>query len=104
MNDKAIAALEALLEALKSEGSQTVAAAVPAAPKGNRTPARTDYAGGNANQDLVDVARRFVRLSREGTVASKKERKLARKVIKAVKVGGGIWNTNGVDVFTHNGL
>jgi hypothetical protein len=101
MNTKAIAALEMLLDALKSEGSEAHAAA---APKGNRTTATKDYRGGNVLQDLVDVARRFVRYSRTGTLASKKERKIARNVLKAVKKAHVILNTNGVDVFTHNGL
>jgi hypothetical protein len=100
MNTKAIAALEMLLDALKSEGGQAHAAA----PKGNRTTATKDYKGGNVLQDLVDVARRFVRYSRTGTLASKKERKVARNVLKAVKKAHVILNTNGVDVFTHNGL
>jgi hypothetical protein len=98
MNTKAIAALEMLLEALKSEGGQAHAV------KGNRTVAVTTYRGGNVIQDVVDVARRFVRYSRTGRLANKGERKLARKVLKAVKGAHPILNTNGVDVFTHNGL
>jgi hypothetical protein len=101
MNTKAIAALEALLDALKSEGSEAHAAAKP---KGNRTAPHTDYAGGNLIQDLVDVARRFVRYSRTGKQASKGERKLARKVLKAVKGAHTVINTNGVDVFSHSGV
>lgn len=100
MNTKAIAALEMLLDALKSDGEQAHAVA----PKGNRTTAITTYAGGNAIQDVVDVARRFVRYSRTGLLASKKERKVARNVLKALKKAHPVLNTNGVDVFTHNGL
>ena len=99
--DKILKAALMLVDAIKEHGSGTTAAP---ARSGNRTPARTDYWGGNAVQDLVDVARRFVRLSREGKKASKKERKIARKVIKGAKAVAsyGIVNTNGVDVFTQH--
>ena len=100
MNVKAIKALEALLEALK-EGCGTTAAA---RPTGNRTAARTDYRGGNASQDIMDVARRAIRYARAGTAFSKKERNVARKVLKAFKNVASVYNTNGVDVWTHNGL
>lgn len=101
MNQNAlVAAVEALLAAVKAGGD------APAEPElsGNRTKAVTSYDGGDPVQDLVDVARRFVRLSREGKQPSQKERKLARDVIKDVKEGYDVLNTNGNDVFTHAGL
>lgn len=100
MSAKLVQAIEALLAVAMAEASP--AAATPAR-SGNRTPARTDYRGGDVQQDLADVARRFVRLSREGTKASAKERNIARKVLKAFKARYGVANTNGVDVFTHAG-
>jgi uncharacterized membrane protein len=98
MNAKAIDLLEALLRELKGSGT------LAAAPKGNRTPPRTDYAGGNTVQDLVDCVRRATRYGRMGKKLSKKERNLMRKVVKDAKKRHAIVNTNGVDVFTHAGL
>jgi phage gpG-like protein len=97
---KVIDLLESLLKEVK--GSACVAATP--VKKGNRTPPRTDYRGGNAVQDLTDVVRRAVRLARNGKMLSKKERNLARKVVKDAKKRHAIVNTNGVDVFTHAGL
>ena len=96
-----VAAVEALLAAVKEGNGGS-----PAAPElsGNRTAAVTDYNGGYPIQDLVDVARRFIRYSREGTAASKKERNVARDVIKDIKDGYDILNTSGLDVFSHAGL
>ncbi len=103
MNQAAlIAAVEVLLAAVKGSGS----AAAPAEPElsGNRTVAVTDYNGGDPTQDLVDVARRFIRYSRTGKTASKAERNLARDVIKDLKTDYDILNTNGHDVWTAAGL
>ena len=99
---KTIKALEGLLAALKEEcGVDNPVAA--ARPRGNRTAPTTSYRGGNVEQDLMDVARLAVRLSRAGKTLSKKERKIARNVMKAFKASHRVLNTNGVDVFTHNG-
>lgn len=98
---KVVDLLEALLKEVKGSACN---AATPPKPKGNRTTPRTDYAGGNAVQDLVDVARRAVRYARAGKHFNKKERNLARKVLKDAKKRHAIINTNGVDVWTHAGL
>jgi hypothetical protein len=102
--NKVISLLEDLLKEVKASGC-TAAAPVK---KGNRTPPRTDYRGGNPVQDLCDVIRRAVRLARNGKVLSKKERNLARKVLKKAKAdrpgGYSVQNTNGVDIWTHNHL
>jgi hypothetical protein len=100
--DKLLKAALMLVDAIKEHAAGTTAAP---ARSGNRTTAITNYAGGNAVQDLVDSARRAVRVSREGKKLSKKERNIIRKVIKGAKAikSYGIVNTNGVDVFTQHG-
>ena len=98
-----VAAVEALLAAVEAGGGEAVAPAEPEL-SGNRTEAVTDYDGGDSIQDLVDVARRFIRYSREGKKPSQKERFLARDVLKDIKEGYDILNTNGNDVWTHAGL
>jgi hypothetical protein len=99
--------LRNLLEELEEENNDlpvpTIGVAVPGAP-GTKTFARKDYAGGNPAQDLMDVARRFLRYSKAGKQASKAERNLAKRVMKDFKKLYVIWNTNGVDVWTINGL
>ena len=100
---KVIAALEGLLSALKAEcGASTTTAA---RPRGNRTTPVTNYNGGNVVQDVVDVARRAIRLNKVGKTLSAKERNIGRKALKALKATGcyGVLNTNGRDVFTLNG-
>ena len=99
--EKILKAAEALVEAIKAHADGTTSPA----RSGNRTPPRTDYRGGNAVQDLVDVARRALRYSREGKDFSAKERNIAKKVIKGAKAVSsyGIVNTNGVDVWTQHG-
>lgn len=103
-----IAALENLTKVIK-EGCETGAqAAAPVAStksklKGNRTEAVINYEGGVIAQDMMDVARRAVRLSRAGKSMSKPERKVARNVMKAFKAQNKVLNTNGRDVFTLNG-
>ena len=98
--DKILKAAEALVSAIKDHVGATTTAR-----SGNRTPATTSYRGGNVVQDLVDCVRRAVRKSREGTKLSKKERSIMRKVVKGAKAVPSyhIQNTNGVDVFSHNG-
>lgn len=54
-------------------------------------------------QDLVDVARRFIRKSRGGDSASKKERNVGRRAIKAVKSSFKIVASSS-DVWSRNGL
>ena len=100
MSQKVLQAAEALVAAIKEMVAQTGATA---SRRGNRTPPVTTYRGGSVDQDLIDVARRFVRYSKAGKKASKKERNIARKVMKAFKARRSVQNTNGVDVFTHNG-
>ena len=97
--DKILKAAQMLVEAIKEHAGSTTPART-----GNRTPARTDYRGGNSEQDIMDVARRAVRLSKAGKHFSTKERNVARKVLKAFKSRHTVVNTNGVDVWTHNGL
>lgn len=98
--DKVVSLLEALLKEVKGSAC---AAAAPA-KRGNRTPPRTDYRGGNVVQDMADCVRRAVRYARTGKTLSKKERNLMREVLKRAKRSHTIINTNGVDVFTHNHL
>lgn len=74
--------------------------------KSNLSQAASSNGAASANsavQDLVDVARRAVRLARTGNSAlSKKERKVARNAIKAVK--GQFQITAGsTDVWSRNG-
>ena len=103
MSQKVIALLEELLKEVKANGCGTATAAP--ALKGNRTPAVTNYDGKDNLQNLMDVARRAVRYARTGKVLSKKERNVARKVMKAVKdETGDILNTNGHDIWTLHGL
>lgn len=101
---KTIKALEGLLAALKEECVSGTATAA-ARPRGNRTAPVYNYNGGNVVQDVVDVARRAIRLSRLGKTLSKKERNIGRKALKALKATGrhGVLNTNGRDIFTLNG-
>lgn len=102
MSQKVIALLEELLKEVKANGCGTAAAP---APKGNRTTAVLNYDGKDNLQNLMDVARRAVRYARTGKVLSKKERNVARKVMKAVKdETGDILNTNGHDIWTLHGL
>ena len=101
--NKVIALLEQLLQEVKSGGCDCAADAEQ--PRGNRTRAVMDYDGGDNMQNLVDVARRAVRYAREWKKLSKKERKVARQVIKAVKAEyGDVLNTNGHDIWSLNGL
>ncbi|HET9285740.1 MAG TPA: hypothetical protein VFR24_27635 [Candidatus Angelobacter sp.] len=53
-------------------------------------------------QDLVDVARRAARYSREGHSFSKQERNVIRRVIKAAKAGHNIVTSQN-DVWSRNG-
>ena len=105
MSQKVIAAAEALVGALKEHfaggGSGTASAATR---RSGRTTAVRTYTGGNPDQDMMDVARRAIRYARTGKVLSKKERNLARKVLKEFKSHRSVLNTNGVDVWTHAGL
>lgn len=96
MSDRVLKAAEALVAILKEEYGK--------AKTGNRTTAITTYRGGNPEQDLMDVARRAVRLSKAGKTLNKKERKIARNVMKAFKSSHRVQNTNGVDVFTLAGV
>ena len=101
---KTIKALEGLLAALKEECVGTATAAA-ARPRGNRTPPVYNYNGGNVVQDVVDVARRAIRLNKTGKTLNAKERNIGRKALKALKATGryGVLNTNGRDIFTLNG-
>lgn len=102
-NSKVIALLEELLKEVKAGGCDCAAAAPELS--GNRTRAVTNYDGNDNIQNLMDVARRAVRLARNGKHLSKKERKLARQVMRDVKEEyGDILNTNGHDIWTINGL
>lgn len=104
MSQKVIALLEELLKEVKANGCGHANAAEPVLV-GNRTRAVTNYDGGDNMQNLMDVARRAVRYARNGKLFSKKERKLAREVMKDVKDEfGDIINTNGQDIWTLNGL
>ena len=96
--EKILKAAEALVAAIKEQVNGT------ATRSGNRTTPTRNYRGGNVEQDLIDVARRAVRYARSGQAFSKKERILARKVLKAFKATHSVVNTNGVDVWTHAGL
>ena len=100
MCQKVLAAAEALVAAVKEMVAEKNAATTK---RGNRTAPTKNYRGGNTEQDLMDVARRAVRLSKAGQTLSKKERKIARNVMKAFKRTHSVLNTNGVDVFTLNG-
>lgn len=104
MSQKVIDLLEQLLQEVKNSGC-ACATADTQKPRGNRTRAVMDYDGSDNMQNLVDVARRAVRYAREGKKLSKKERKVARQVIKAVKAEyGDVLNTNGHDIWSLNGL
>jgi hypothetical protein len=59
--------------------------------------------GTKAVQDTVDCLRRFIRYSKESHSASKQERNVARRSIKAVKQHFPIVSGDD-DVFTENGL
>lgn len=97
---RVLAAAEALVAALKAEGGSANAAV----RSGNRTTPTTSYRGGNVEQDVMDVARRAIRLSKAGVTLNKKERNVARRVLKAFKASHSVLNTNGQDVFTLAGL
>lgn len=102
-NSKVIALLEELLKEVKAGGCDCATAAPELS--GNRTRAVTNYDGNDNIQNLMDVARRAVRYAREGKRLSKKERKLAREVMRDVKEEyGDILNTNGHDIWTIHGL
>lgn len=104
MSQKVIDLLEQLLQEVRSHGCSSCATAEPPL-RGNRTRAVMDYDGSDNIQNLMDVARRLVRYAREGKKPSKKERKLARQVMRDVKDEyGDVLNTNGHDVWTINGL
>src|SRR5512138_305660 len=93
--NRVIELLEELLREVKNNGCHTTAE-----PEltGNRTRAVMDYDGNDNIQNLMDVARRAVRYAREGKRLSKKERNVAREVMKDVKDEyPDILNTNGHD-------